>query len=789
MGEVLRGFDKKLSREIALKVAQLPRDQMPRDLLARFIEEAQITAQLEHPNVVPVHDLSISPDGCAYFSMKLVRGHSLADILDQRRAGDQAILAQFGLRRLLDVFLQVCQALEYAHARSVIHRDLKPANIMVGDFGEVLVMDWGVAKLKETVARAAGQAAGERAVSTSADAVSLEGPEGGPRRSDHPPSLTPGVTSVRTGKKAWETQSGSLLGTPAYMSPEQAKGESVDERTDVYALGVILYEILCGDVPFDDDDPVVIMRRLLTEEPRPPSSVAASVPLPLEALALRLLEKDPARRTLTIPQIRAHVQNYIEGTAGDYRRESLWSPLVWSAGALFLFAFLVWYLTGQSAAKVLALGPPAVLNATGWFLLVAALGYPLWAAARAISEARREPDRFRAADDDQLFVSGYLAHRTFAAALAPVFQLVFIVELVSLAIAKVARGASASGELVQQISVQMRHEWSEALILILVFQFVYLFLLSTEVRFARKVDRYDLLIERPRWETVWPFFLVVVLLSTVVTTDVLEWALTGGNATFVDFLRNQILTPRLNLIEIVKNLVFQGTFLMGLAAATVFVSFPFSEVLAALRMSHQPGDEASVRSRVQYFYRSIATFRVARAVWLYGGAMIGSLTAITVLSNHAERPLLEKVLYILGPSLIGFAGYGTVSSYVRSYIAHAPALERVLEERREAASRQQHEANLAQLAKASWRWRLIQLAVPVACLLGYLLWTGTGIHQDTIRDLILPVTTKDWLVILPYALLVPVLLLRDQVQSRTLRRRLSQKPSEPPIAQVEGSSV
>src|SRR6266540_5338842 len=148
MAQVLRGTDLKLGGDLALKVLPLPKSETPRPLLARFAEEAQITAQLEHPNIVPVHDLGVDPDGRAYFSMKLIRGQSLQSILDKRRQNDAETLERFGLRRLLDVFLQVCQAIEYAHARGVIHRDLKPANIMVGDFGEVLVMDWGVAKLK-----------------------------------------------------------------------------------------------------------------------------------------------------------------------------------------------------------------------------------------------------------------------------------------------------------------------------------------------------------------------------------------------------------------------------------------------------------------------------------------------------------------------------------------------------------------------------------------------------------------------------------------------------------------
>ena len=516
MAQVLRGFDTKLRREMAIKVALVPRRQMPRDLLARFAAEAQITAQLEHPNIVPVHDLGLDPDGRVYFSMKLVRGRSLDEILDQRRAGDTETLNEFGLRRLLDIFLQVCQAIEYAHARGVIHRDLKPANVMVGDFGEVAVTDWGVAKLLEHAEPGAG-----RAVSTGADELGGEA-DGDltPTPASLPPASLPTVTSVRGQTKAWDTQTGTVLGTPQYMSPEQAKGLAADERSDVYSLGVMLYEILCGEVPFDDEDPKVVLARLVSEEPRRPSEIRAAVPPALEALALRLLVKEPDERTVSIADIRQHIQNYIEGIGRDYRRERVWGTVAWTGGALLLFAFLVWYLTGQSIANVVTLGPPAVLNAVGWFLLVVSVGYPLWAQRWALRLSRRELDPFRTPNSEELFVSGYLAHRTFAAALAPLFQLVFIVELTVLAVVQSSRGGARS-DLIAQFSAQMRAEWSEALIVILVFQFAYLFLLSSEVRFARRIDRFELLVSRQRWESVWPFFLIIVLLATVTTTDVL----------------------------------------------------------------------------------------------------------------------------------------------------------------------------------------------------------------------------------------------------------------------------
>src|SRR6187399_1430897 len=768
MAEVLRGYDTKLRREVALKVTRLTRREIPRQELARFAEEAQIMAQLEHPNVVPVHDLGTSPDGHGYFSMKLIPGRSLETILEQRRQNDPATLAQFGQRRLLDVFLQVCQAIDYAHARGVIHRDIKPANIMVGDFGEVLVMDWGVAKLMEP------SAARPKTVTTGVDEAggSIPDVEPGESLASVPPPR-PGITSVRAAAKAWQTQDGTVIGTPEYMAPEQARGLPVDGRADIYSLGVILYEILCGHVPFESDDPRATLERVTNDLPMPPSEIQPTTPAALEALTLRLLVKDPAERTLTIPQIRAYVQNYIEGVARQYERESLVGSILSSGGALVLFAFLVWYLTGQSIAKVLTLGPPAVVNAVGWFLLVLSVGYPLWATSMLFRLGRRPSDPFRPPSTQELFVSGFLAHRTFSAALAPLFQLVFIVELVVLASVQASRGALGSAELVRHVSSQMRAEWSEALIVILVFQFAYLFLLTTEVRFARRIDRYDLLVARPRWESVWPVFLVAVLLSTVIMTEVLDWALGRSNVTLATWLRRELAPPSLDLVEIAKTLVFQGTFLLALSVATMLLAFSFPEILAALRAPNQPADEASVASRGQYFLRSIATFRAARAIWLYGGAMIGSLTAIRMLSESTEHPLLVRILYILGPSLLGFVGYSTLRRRTQRYLSQEPALERMVLLRVQQARDAQRHANLAELEHVSWRARWTQLAAPILGLTGYVAWIWGDLHYGSMRDLPVPLTTKDWLLILPYVLLFPVLLSRDAVQRRFLRRPLA----------------
>jgi serine/threonine protein kinase len=763
MARVLRAVDTKLRRELALKVTLGSRQELPREHLARFVEEAQITAQLEHPNVMPMHDLGVDPEGHAYFSMKLIRGQSLENIIEKRQAGDEQTLTEFGLRRLLDVFLQVCQAMEYAHSRAVVHRDLKPGNVMVGDFGEVLVMDWGVAKLLDRPQTAS-------AVSTKTDDLQESLPETGPRSLRSSGSM-PSLTSVRASTKAWETQVGVVIGTPQYMSPEQAQGLAADERADIYSLGVMLYEILCGQVPFDDEDPQRTLLRLVTEQPKRPSELNPSVPLELEALAMRLLEKDPLKRTLSLRDIRAHVLNYFEGIGRDYGGEALWKSVAWSIGALVAFAFLVWYLTGRSIAKVLALGPPAALNSVGWFLLIMAASYPLWAIASLMREDRKERDRFAAPSESELFVSGFLAHRSFAAALAPLFQLVFIVQLVAAAVAQASRGQARSIDLLERISQQMRSEWVQALIVILVFLFGYLFFLSREVKFARRIDHYELLVERPAWESVWPFFLIVVLLLTVTTTEVLDWSMKSAHPSMSDFFNAEILARRLNVFEIMKTLVFQGTFLLGVTLGTMVAAFPFSELLAALRLTYQPSDDAAVKSRQQYFLRSLATFRVGRAIWLYGGAMIGCLTAITVLSESHARPLSEEIVYILGPSLVGFLGFAVARRYVRGYVEHAPAVARMLSEL-ESARQRPTRAHEDRQARAPWSWRILEFAAPVVCFIAYLLWTGSGIHRQAVRELIIPVTTKDWLLILPYVLLIPTILGREQL-TRWARRRSS----------------
>jgi serine/threonine-protein kinase len=229
MGTVFKGRDPDLGRDLAVKVLH-PRHRNAGDLVRRFIEEAQIGGQLQHPGIVPVYELGSFSDGRPYFTMKLIKGRTLATLLNERVDPAQ------DLPRLLGIFEQVAQTMAYAHSRGVIHRDLKPSNIMVGSFGEVQVMDWGLAKI---LPRDGAQAA-----------------------VDERPAGETVVATVRPKGEGDHTEFGSALGTPAYMAPEQACGETdtVDRRADVFALGSILCEILTGSPAFADGSTNEVLR-------------------------------------------------------------------------------------------------------------------------------------------------------------------------------------------------------------------------------------------------------------------------------------------------------------------------------------------------------------------------------------------------------------------------------------------------------------------------------------------------------------------------------------------------
>jgi tetratricopeptide (TPR) repeat protein/tRNA A-37 threonylcarbamoyl transferase component Bud32 len=283
MGVVLRGRDPKLGREVALKVL---REQYAdnEEAKQRFLEEAQIAGQLQHPGVVPIYELDHFEDGRPFFAMKLVKGRTLAALLKERPDPTH------DRPRFLQIFEQTCQALAYAHSKKVIHRDLKPANVMVGAFGEVQVMDWGLAKVLGTES------------------------ESPPADLDNPGSclrLTP------PGLSATDTQPGSIRGTPAYMPPEQALGEvdRLDRRSDVFGLGAILCEILTGQPPYGLADWDSALRRAiradLTDALARLESCGADSEL--TALTKRCLAAEPNDRPADAGAVAEAVAAYLAG--------------------------------------------------------------------------------------------------------------------------------------------------------------------------------------------------------------------------------------------------------------------------------------------------------------------------------------------------------------------------------------------------------------------------------------------------------------------------------------------
>jgi serine/threonine-protein kinase len=264
MGVVYRAYDPSLGRNVAVKVIRAERmDAVVRD---RFMAESRVAAQLEHPNIVPIYDVGKTADGTPFLVMKEIRGQSLRDVLDATAEGDPETIAQWSRHRMLTAFLKVCQAMAYAHRSGVLHRDLKPSNIMLGEYGEVLVLDWGVAC----------------------------------RLSDPRP------------------RQDGVVGTPGYISPEQVleREQAYDPRSDVWSLGAILYEILALEPPYAGTDVVDLMNRTVEERPMPPRlrAPSADVPEELEELCASALEPRPADRPVDAAAMAEAVEAYLEGT-------------------------------------------------------------------------------------------------------------------------------------------------------------------------------------------------------------------------------------------------------------------------------------------------------------------------------------------------------------------------------------------------------------------------------------------------------------------------------------------
>ncbi|MCP3915648.1 MAG: serine/threonine protein kinase [bacterium] len=274
-GAVLKVWDGDIRRSIAMKV--LIGRATDQSKLGRFLEEAQVTGQLEHPGIVPVHELGVDPDGRTYFTMRLVKGRELREIIDLVHARDE----DWNLARALGVVLRVCETVAYAHSRGVIHRDLKPSNIMVGQFGEVYVMDWGLAKI-----RGVPDAAGSIDDSESHDPLG--------------------------------TRDGTVIGTPAYMPPEQALGriDLVDERSDVYALGAILYHLLAGKPPFAEElarGSTDFSNTIAHNSPTPVGALNPTVPADLRFLCETAMRRKQRGRYADCEELAEDLREYLEG--------------------------------------------------------------------------------------------------------------------------------------------------------------------------------------------------------------------------------------------------------------------------------------------------------------------------------------------------------------------------------------------------------------------------------------------------------------------------------------------
>jgi eukaryotic-like serine/threonine-protein kinase len=296
MGRVLKGRDPDLGRDVALKVLREDLRENT-DLVRRFVEEAQIGGQLQHSGIVPIYELGTFADKRPFFSMKLVKGQTLADLLVARSAPTE------DLPRFLSIFASIAQTMAYAHTRGVIHRDLKPSNVMVGSFGEVQVMDWGLAKVLHRGGVVADAKAGKE-----------------------PPPETM-IATARSGSDAELSHAGSILGTPSYMAPEKARGETeaINERADVFALGSILCEILTGSPAFRGRTSGEIVRKAVRGETADalPRLEVCGAEAELIALAKECLAVEPEDRPRDANDVSERITAYLAGVQERLRATEL----------------------------------------------------------------------------------------------------------------------------------------------------------------------------------------------------------------------------------------------------------------------------------------------------------------------------------------------------------------------------------------------------------------------------------------------------------------------------------
>lgn len=297
MAEVYLARDHELQRQVAVKVISLAEDTP--GAAQRMTREARIVARLEHPGIVPIHDVGILADGRAFYVMKYVEGSTLEDYLNQNHS----------LTDLLRIILKVCDTIAFAHAHGVIHRDLKPANIMVGSFGEALVMDWGIAAVRNE-------------------------PE-------------PDSSLVAEDSAAPSTAHGTILGTPAYMSPEQARGEvaAISERSDIYSLGALLYYLLTHEPPFSGDSPQSIRDQVISGRFAEPRSKNKTIARPLNAICLKAMRRDAGERYQSCSEFADDIKRYLDQLPVSAYRENVFEQLFrWVARNKIIVLMIAGYM-------------------------------------------------------------------------------------------------------------------------------------------------------------------------------------------------------------------------------------------------------------------------------------------------------------------------------------------------------------------------------------------------------------------------------------------------------------
>ena len=284
MGRVNLVKDHDINRNVAMKTI-LPAQQKSPQIISKFVEEAQTIGRLEHPNIVPVYDVGLMASGQVYFTMKYVKGMTLGEIIEKLKQGDSSFHSIYTWTRRAQIIQEICDAIQFAHSKNIIHRDLKPANIMIGEFGEVIVMDWGLAKVIRT------------------------------QNSD---KKLNDLTSHILAEKP-HISGKDMVGTPAYMSPEQALGQtdSLSYVSDVYAIGVLMYEFFSLNKPFPGESLFEVLSSIIKSEPlalrKFKNPVQGIPPAEIQYIITRAMDKKPGNRHPSPAELKDEIQMFLDG--------------------------------------------------------------------------------------------------------------------------------------------------------------------------------------------------------------------------------------------------------------------------------------------------------------------------------------------------------------------------------------------------------------------------------------------------------------------------------------------